>query len=107
MFEPIISLGSIITTLGFIVTIVAFIWSMKGDARVLNVRLDNINKQMEEFRVDMKDMTKALADVAIQKKEIETLNNQITILTKWYDDLRRGEGWILPPTWTTVKNPTS
>lgn len=56
------------------------------------------NKRLESEVVDMKDELKKLAQVvitqAVQKTEIDNLQQQMVMLQRNIEDLRRGNGYV-------------
>jgi len=51
-------------------------------------------EEITEMKDELKKLNEVVTTVAVQKKEIENLQSQITTLTKWYDELRHGVGMI-------------
>jgi acyl carrier protein phosphodiesterase len=49
-----------------------------------------------ELKADIAALRAVLTEVALQKAEIERLHDTIARLEKWYDELRRGEGFVYP-----------
>jgi hypothetical protein len=50
--------------------------------------------EIGEIKVEMKRLSEVITLVAVQKVELAGLREQMSLLMKWYDDLRRGNGFI-------------
>jgi len=54
----------------------------------------NQTKEISEMKEEMSQLNDIVTKVAVQKAGMDNLQAQITTLTKWYDELRHGEGYI-------------
>ncbi len=88
-FDPTISLGSIITAVAMLIGGIGFVWAMRGDIKLLAASLDFQSKRLEKVENSMNKVTEILVDVAAQGARLDGHD-------KLLDDLRRGEGYILP-----------
>jgi hypothetical protein len=65
---------------------------------VMVVQNSQSNKRLQDEVTGMKDELKKLAQVvitqAVQTKEIETLRDQLVMLQRNVEDLRRGNGFV-------------
>jgi hypothetical protein len=52
------------------------------------------SKELSELKVSIEKLEEVVTTVAVQKVVMENLQSQITMLTKWYDELRHGRGMI-------------
>jgi hypothetical protein len=48
------------------------------------------------LRDELKEIRPTLTAIAVQKTQIDNINLQIGQLTKWYDELRHGQGFVIP-----------
>jgi hypothetical protein len=55
---------------------------------------DQQSKELLELKVSIEKLEEVVTTVAVQKVVMENLQSQITMLTKWYDELRHGRGLI-------------
>jgi hypothetical protein len=51
-------------------------------------------EEIGEIKVEVKRLSEVVTLVAVQKAELAGLREQMALLMKWYDDLRRGNGFI-------------
>jgi hypothetical protein len=96
MLEMTISLGNIFTILSFLVVVVVYIVTIRGDAKVLNVRLLAIDLQMSEFKAEIRKLAEVVTKQVLADQRISTMNDQITLLQKQLDEVRHGEGFVFP-----------
>lgn len=66
-------LADLLTALGFVVTITAYIVNSRISAKALGGRLEMIDATMENFREELKAMQSVMSQQAVQT---ERLNNQ-------------------------------
>jgi acyl carrier protein phosphodiesterase len=52
-------------------------------------RMDRIEKVLEK-------MGNVVTDMAVERKRLDTLYDSVSRLERWWDELRRGEGMVLP-----------
>lgn len=55
----------------------------------IETQLAHHTQSIAELAADLKAIQPILATIAVQKNQIDTL-------TKWYDELRHGEGYVFP-----------
>ena len=51
-------------------------------------------KEISEIDVKLQRLAEVITLVAVQKSEMAGLREQMSLLMNWYDDLRRGRGFI-------------
>lgn len=54
-------------------------------------------REIAEIDVKLQRLAEVITLVAVQKSEITGLREQMSLLMNWYDDLRRGKGFIEKP----------
>lgn len=86
-FEWTVKLGDILTVLGAFSVAAAFLYKRGGQETGMRITLDALTKELTELKDQFKEFGSTLGKVAIQEV-------QIGLLMKWYDELRRGEGFI-------------
>src|ERR1700735_5301032 len=77
MFDPTVSLGSILTIGSFLVIVVVYIVSGKGDTKVLDTRLLGIESQMEDFKKEIKKLGEILIKQALQDGRIANVETRM------------------------------
>jgi len=77
MFDPTVSLGSILTIGSFLVIVVVYIVSGKGDTKVLDTRLLGIESQMEDFKIEIKKLGEILIKQALQDGRIANVETRM------------------------------
>lgn len=54
--------------------------------------------EIGNLKDEVKELTVLVTAVAVQKVELASLREEISLLRKWYDELRHGQGYVqLPP----------
>ena len=76
MFDLTINLGSILTMAAFIVFITIYISSGRAATKVLDTRLELIDAQMEDFRLEMKKLTDVFVAQATQSGRIDRVEDR-------------------------------
>lgn len=52
--------------------------------------------EIREMKSSIQTLNQLITAVAVQKVEMEAIRSDVGRLTDWYDELRRGLGWIRP-----------
>ena len=82
-----ITFGDALVVLGGITVAGSFLFRSGSSVERLHMAVTTALDQIGELKQEIKQMGKVLTELAVQKE-------QITMLTKWYDELRRGVGRI-------------
>lgn len=53
-------------------------------------------KEISEMKIQMTKLSELVTTVAVQKVGMDNMQFQITTLTRWYDELRHGNGYVRP-----------
>lgn len=77
MFDPTVSLGSLLTIASFLVIVVLYIASVRADTKVLNTRLGNIDMQMGDFKEEMKKLTLVIIEQTKQDGRISNIETRM------------------------------
>lgn len=86
-FEWTIKFGDLLTVVSALVIAAAFLHKRGGQEASVQVTLTELAKDFGEMKDQMMAFSKAISDIAVQRVEIN-------LLMKWYDELRRGEGFV-------------
>jgi hypothetical protein len=93
-FEWTIKLGDILTMFGAVCVAAAFLYNRggkeAGDHMTLSSLSEGFKELKKEVKAEMKGFGDTLQTIAVQETKID-------LLMKWYDELRRGEGFIQEP----------
>ncbi|MET4210541.1 MULTISPECIES: hypothetical protein [unclassified Bradyrhizobium] len=89
-FEWTVKLGDILTMGGAIMVAAAFLYNRGGKEAGDQMTLNALSKEFTEMKTEFKAFSDTLQKIAIQEMKID-------LLMKWYDELRRGEGFIQEP----------
>lgn len=89
-FEWTVKLGDVLTMVGAIVVAAAFLYNRGGKEAGDQMTLNVLSKELKEMKTEFKAFSDTLQKIAIQEMKID-------LLMKWYDELRRGEGFIQEP----------
>lgn len=54
------------------------------------------SEQIQALREEVKAMNLVLSNQAVQNEKLNHMDGRITRLESWYDELRHGEGFVLP-----------
>ena len=86
-FEWTVKLGDIFTMGGAFVVAAAFLYNRGGKEAGDKMTLNTLATSFEKLETEVKGFGETLKKIAVQETKIE-------LLMKWYDELRRGEGFI-------------
>lgn len=86
-FEWTFRAGDLLTFIGGVGVAAAFLYRRGGDDAATRISLKAFTDQLAEMKVEFKSFGDTLKKVAIQEM-------QIGLLMKWYDELRRGDGYV-------------
>lgn len=79
--------GDIATLIGGLAIAAAFLYRRGGQEVGVQITLEALTKELTEMKTEFKSFADTLKKVAIQEM-------QIGLLMKWYDELRRGQGFV-------------
>jgi hypothetical protein len=71
MFDLTINLGNILTIGFFIGGGIAFVYTMKGDTKVTDLKYTMIVANLDDFKIEMKKLTDVVTQQAVQNKRID------------------------------------
>ena len=85
-----ITAGDITTLIGALCVAGAFLFRGGATLTKLQNAVARALEEIGELKTDVKQMGRVLTELAVQKE-------QITMLTKWYDEIRNRVGWAHQP----------
>lgn len=86
-FEWTVKLGDLLTVGGAIFVAAAFLHRRGGQETGAQLTLEAMSKELTELKEQFQSFGDTLGKIAVQEM-------QIGLLMKWYDELRRGEGFV-------------
>lgn len=86
-FEWTIKAGDLLTMGAGLVVAFGLFYKRGGVDADVRTAIKMLTKDFNEMKDDMRTFSKAIADLAVQRSEIN-------MLIKWYDEMRRGVGRI-------------
>jgi hypothetical protein len=89
-FEWTVKLGDLLTMGGALMVAAAFLYNRGGKEAGDQMTLRALSKEFKEMKTEFKAFSETLAKIAVQETKIE-------LLMQWYDELRRGVGFIQEP----------
>jgi hypothetical protein len=89
-FEWTVKLGDLLTMGGALMVAAAFLYNRGGKEAGDQMTLRSLSKEFKEMKTEFKAFSETLAKIAVQETKIE-------LLMQWYDELRRGVGFIQEP----------
>jgi hypothetical protein len=89
-FEWTVKLGDILTMAGAVMVAFAFLYNRGGKEAGDKMTLNALSKEFKEMKTEFKAFSETLQKIAVQETKIE-------LLMQWYDELRRGIGYIQEP----------
>lgn len=95
MWEP-ATVAIAIQTLLFIATLLGAGYGIKYGVKALTDRLDRTDAGLKNVQVELRGLTEILKTQAVQNLRIDHVEKRMDAQEKLVDDLRRGEGFILP-----------
>lgn len=81
------TVGDIITLCSALIIAGSFLFRSGVTLTRLQNAVTSALAEISELKGDVKQMGQVLTELAVQKE-------QINMLMKWYDELRRGRGWV-------------
>lgn len=86
-FEWTFRAGDVLTFVGGIGVAAAFLYRRGGSDADLRSAMSRCLDEMSEMKAELSEFGKAMTKLAVQETKID-------LLMKWYDELRRGEGFV-------------
>ncbi|QPF81693.1 hypothetical protein IC762_17880 [Bradyrhizobium genosp. L] len=86
-FEWTFRIGDILTFFGALSVAAAFLYRRGGDETRTRLMLEALKDEIKEMKTEFKAFGETV-------KQVATQGVQIGMLMKWYDELRRGEGFV-------------
>lgn len=77
MFDPTISLGSLLTIGSFLVIVVVYVMNGKADTKVLDNRMLSVEAQMEDIKIELKKLAEILVKQALQENRIANVETRM------------------------------
>lgn len=87
LFEWTFRAGDVASLIGGLSIAAAFLYRRGGQEVSVQITLEALTKELTEMKTEFKSFGDTLKKVAIQEM-------QIGLLMKWYDELRRGQGFV-------------
>lgn len=86
-FEWTVRAGDVLTLIGGLGVAAAFLYRRGGADVELKLAVTACLKEISEMKTELSEFGKAMTRLAVQE-------TKINLLMKWYDELRRGKGWV-------------
>ncbi len=86
-FEWTFRAGDVLTFIGGIAVAAAFLYRRGGSDTELKMAVSACLKEISAIKSELSEFGKAMTKLAVQETKID-------LLMKWYDELRRGKGWV-------------
>lgn len=86
-FEWTLRAGDVLTLIGGLAAAAAFLYRRGGSDLELKLAVAACLKEISEIKLELSEFGKAMTRLAVQE-------TKINLLMKWYDELRRGKGWV-------------
>ena len=86
-FEWTVKLGDLLTVVSALAVAAAFLHKRGGQEMGMQITLESLAQELKELKEQFKTFAETLTTVATQEV-------RINLLMKWYDELRRGEGFV-------------
>jgi hypothetical protein len=87
VIENSISLGNILTIVSVLGSVLAFIWTMRGDINILKNDIRYLQDSQKALSEAFSQLGKILTSVAVQ-------DTRITMIEKKIDELAHGQGYV-------------
>lgn len=79
--------GDLFALVGGLAAAAAFLYRRGGSDLELKLAVSACLKEISEIKTELSEFGKAMTRLAVQE-------TKINLLMKWYDELRRGKGWV-------------
>lgn len=87
VFEWTFRAGDILAFIGCMSAAAAFLYRRGGSDVELKLAVAACLKEISQMKAELSEFSKAMTKLAVQETKID-------LLMKWYDELRRGRGWV-------------
>lgn len=88
MFDSTITLGNILTLVGFLFGGWTFVWTMKGRIDVLSDEIKALKEQSVTQSKQIADFAQALVELARQDERLNAIDRRV-------EDMRYGRGFVI------------
>ncbi len=82
--------------IGHIVTILTVGFAIVSIFISMRYSLISLKTDVVDLEIEIKKINEILTMLAIQKTEMNNIAEKLERLERWYDELRRGEGYVFP-----------
>jgi len=89
-------LGAFCAIIAVIITIITVTGRLARLAGSLEASLSAQNEIIRELKIEVIELRKVVTDNAVLNSRVTALEQQVTIQAKSIDELRHGEGYIIP-----------
>lgn len=86
-FEWTFRAGDILTFVGGCVVAGTFLFRSGGNLGRLETAMSRCLEEISQMKGELSEFGKAMTKLAVQE-------TKINLLMRWYDELRRGKGWV-------------
>lgn len=90
-----LNVGNMLTLVVLVGTLIGIYSKNEGRWKVSELQWNTVQTDVVDIKNDIKLLNATLIEIALQKKDIESLNTRFNTLDKRFDELRRGEGLIV------------
>lgn len=101
-FEWTIKLGDMLTVLGAVYVGTTLLYKRAGKVATDDRMVQGIAEEIEEMKDELKALAKVITTLAVQDIKIANLGQQITMLYRNVEDMRRGSGYVANPARSTI-----
>lgn len=89
MFDLTISLGNILTIIALLGVSISFVYSIKGDTKIADLKYTIIAASIDDFKVEMKKLTEVVTQQALQSKRMDYLEEHVMLQGKRVDETEK------------------
>lgn len=87
-FNWTVNFGDILVVIGLLITAGSYLFRSGGGQQKLQAAVELALNEISELKKEVSQINKILTQLAVQ-------DERLTMLTKWYDELRRGVGRVV------------
>lgn len=76
MFDLTISLGNILTIIAFLAGGIAFVYSIKSDTKIADLKYTMIATTMDDFKIEIKKLSDVVTQQALDNKRMDYIEDR-------------------------------
>ena len=98
--SDLLQIGEIVSIVGggliALITFGRFTGRLETTIAASSARTDALQQEIGELKEETKKIAELVTGLAVTTTRLDAFSQRVLLLEKWYDELRRGEGYVFP-----------